>query len=80
MNCIYLVQNFFMPIGVKFGNKIGARFITLIGAILINLSLLLMMNTTNYFLMFISMCIFELGWGLSCLSLIKNVGNIILID
>ena len=80
MNCIYLVQNFFMPIGVKFGNKIGARFITLIGVIFINLSSLLMMIFTNFYLILISMCIFELGWGLSCLSLIKNVGNIILID
>ena len=61
MNCIYLVQNFFMPIGVKFGNKIGARFITLIGVIFINLSSLLMMIFTNFYLILISMCIFELG-------------------
>jgi MFS family permease len=61
-----------MTIGVKLGNKIGARFITLIGAILINLSFILMMISTNYYLILISMCILGLGCGLSYLSVVKN--------
>ena len=69
---IALIQYLFMTIGVKIGNKIGTRFITLIGVILINLSLLLMMISANYALIFISLCIFELGYRLSYLSVIKN--------
>ena len=69
---IVLIQYLFMTIGVKIDNKIGTRFITLIGVILINLSLLLMMISANYALIFISLCIFELGYGLSNLSVIKN--------
>ena len=61
-----------MTIGVKLGNKIGAKYITLIGVIIILLSLLLMMISTNYSLIFISICIFGIGCGLSNLSVIKN--------
>ena len=61
-----------MTIGVKLDNKIGTRFITLIGAILINLSFILMMISTNYYLILISMCILGLGCGLSYLSVVKN--------
>lgn len=67
-----LVQYCFMTIGIKIGNKIGVKKITLIGVILINLSFILMMITINYNLIFISMCIFGLGCGLSNLSVIKN--------
>ena len=69
---IILVEYCFMTIGVKLGNKIGVKYITLIGVIVINLSLLLMMISTNYSLIFISMCIFGIGCGLSNLSVIKN--------
>ena len=72
MQCIYPVQYCFMTIGVRIGNKIGTRFITLIGFIFINLSSLLMMMFTNFYLILIPMCIFEFGCGLSNLSLIKN--------
>ena len=72
LSFVALVQYFFMTIGVKLGNKIGTRFITIIGVILINVSLILMMISTNYAPIFISMIIFGLGCGLSNLSVIKN--------
>ena len=72
MSCFILAQYCFMTLGVKFGNKIGAKKITLLGVILINLSFILMMVVTNYSLIFISMCIFGIGCGLSNLSVVKN--------
>ena len=79
MPCIFLVQYCFMTIGVELGDKIGPRLISLIGVSIIIISYLIMIFTTNFYLVLLAMGIFGLGDGLSNLSVIIIVGNIFLI-
>ena len=72
MPCIFLIQYCVMTIGVKLGDNIGPRFVTLIGVLLMYLSYIIMILTTNYYLVLLSMGIFGLGDGIANLSLIKN--------
>ena len=72
MPCIFLVQYCFMTIGVELGDKIGPRLISLIGVSIIIISYLIMIFTTNFYLVLLAMGIFGLGDGLSNLSVIKN--------
>ena len=72
MPCIFLIQYCVMTLGVKLGDIIGPRYVTLIGVLLMYLSYILMILTTNYYLVLLSMGIFGLGDGIASLSLIKN--------
>lgn len=72
MPCIFLIQYCVMTLGVKLGDKIGPRYVTLIGLLLMYLSYIIMILTTNYYLVLLAMGIFGLGDGIANLSLIKN--------
>ena len=72
MPSIFLIQYFFMTIGVKLGNKIGPRLVTLIGIIFMYISYIIMILFQNYYLVLLSMGIFGLGDGIANLSVIKN--------
>ena len=72
MPCIFLIQYCVMTVGVKLGDNIGPRYVTLIGVLLMYLSYIIMIITTNYYLVLLSMGIFGLGDGVANLSLIKN--------
>ena len=72
MPCIFLVQYCFMTIGVKLGDSVGPRISTLIGILFMYISYIIMIFSTNYYLVLIAMGVFGLGDGLANLSVIKN--------
>lgn len=72
MPCIFLVQYCFMTIGVKLGDKFGPRISTLIGISFMYISYIIMIFSTNYYLVLVAMGVFGLGDGLANLSVIKN--------
>ena len=72
MPCIFLVQYCFMTIGVKLGDSAGPRISTLIGILFMYISYIIMILSTNYYLVLIAMGVFGLGDGLANLSVIKN--------
>jgi len=72
MPIIFLVQYFFMAIGVKLGDSITVRGSTFVAISLMILSYLILIIFPKFKYVILGMSIFGIGDGLGNLSVIKN--------
>jgi len=72
MPCIFLVQYFFMTLGVKLGDTITVRGSTFVAILLMFISYLILIIFPKFKYVILGMSIFGIGDGLGNLSVIKN--------